>query len=95
MRQWGAFKACNPAAKLVCIDIQPNATTQANERADVLNVGGFCDEVFDMVSAFADGTLSPGSNPARSNAMGGSAAVEHGFHRIFCRRRAGSNRLLE
>lgn len=60
MRQWGAFKARNPAAKLVCIDIQPNGTTQAMERADVLNVGGFSDEVFNVVNAFANGTLLPG-----------------------------------
>ena len=59
MRQWSAFKAYNPAAKLVCIDIQPNATTQAQECADVLNVGGFSDEVFEVVNAFAAGTLAP------------------------------------
>lgn len=60
MRQWGAFKARNGAAKLVCIDIQPHGTSQAPERADVLNVGGFSDEVFDVVNAFAAGTLAPG-----------------------------------
>ncbi|MET0535108.1 MAG: RNA-binding protein [Steroidobacter sp.] len=60
MRQWSAFKARNAAAKLVCIDIQPNATSQAAERADVLNVGGFSDEVFEVVNAFAAGTLTPG-----------------------------------
>jgi 60 kDa SS-A/Ro ribonucleoprotein len=46
MTEWNAFKRRNPAAKLVCIDIQPYATTQANERADILNIGGFTDEVF-------------------------------------------------
>jgi 60 kDa SS-A/Ro ribonucleoprotein len=59
MRQWGAFKARNRAAKLVCIDIQPYGTTQALERADVLNVGGFCDEVFDVVNTFAAGAMMP------------------------------------
>ena len=46
MVQWSKFKARNPAAKLVCIDLQPNGTTQAAERADVLNVGGFSDQEF-------------------------------------------------
>lgn len=39
------------------IDIQPNATTQAQEREDVLNVGGFSDAVFTLVADFAAGRL--------------------------------------
>jgi 60 kDa SS-A/Ro ribonucleoprotein len=58
MRQWNEFKTRNPQAKLVCIDIQPYATTQAQERADILNVGGFSDQVFTLVSEFANGNLS-------------------------------------
>jgi 60 kDa SS-A/Ro ribonucleoprotein len=57
MRQWSEIKARCPQAKLVCIDIQPNRTTQAAERADVMNVGGFSDAVFGAVAQFADGTL--------------------------------------
>ena len=41
--------------KLVCIDIQPNQTTQAiesKERADIMNIGGFSDTVFNAISAF-------------------------------------------
>jgi 60 kDa SS-A/Ro ribonucleoprotein len=57
LRLWEAFRMRNPAAKLVCIDLQPNRTTQAIERADVLNVGGFSDEVFEIVAHFAAGTL--------------------------------------
>jgi len=38
--------------KLVCIDIQPYATTQARERSDILNVGGFSDAVFSVVASF-------------------------------------------
>ena len=41
MNEWNKFKARNTEAKLVCIDIQPNTTTQAHDRADILNVGGF------------------------------------------------------
>lgn len=55
VREWELLKARNPQARLVCIDIQPGATTQAAERADILNVGGFSDSVFTMVSSFADG----------------------------------------
>ncbi len=57
LEQWAIFKARNPAAKLVCIDLQPYGTTQAAERADVLNVGGFSDAVFEVIAAFAAGTL--------------------------------------
>jgi 60 kDa SS-A/Ro ribonucleoprotein len=58
LRLWETFKNKNRDAKLVCIDLQPNRTTQAVERKDVLNVGGFSDEVFEVVERFASGTLS-------------------------------------
>ncbi len=54
MQEWQKLKVNNPKARLVCIDIQPYATTQAKPRADVLNVGGFSDRVFDVV-----GTMLP------------------------------------
>ncbi len=38
--------------KLVCIDLQPYTTTQAPERSDILNVGGFSDAVFRVVASF-------------------------------------------
>lgn len=41
-----------------CIDIQPNTTTQAQEQADVLNVGGFSNQVFDVIAEFAAGRLA-------------------------------------
>jgi 60 kDa SS-A/Ro ribonucleoprotein len=53
MREWEIFRARNSAAKLVCIDLQPYANTQAIERADILNVGGFSDAVFERVADFA------------------------------------------
>ncbi len=58
MKQWNAFKARNKNAKLVCIDINPNATTQAQERQDILNIGGFSDQVFEMIELFAKGELN-------------------------------------
>lgn len=59
MREWEAFRARNPRAKLVCIDVQPSATVQAPDRPDILNIGGFSDAVFDLVAAFARGGLTP------------------------------------
>ncbi|MFK7753302.1 MAG: RNA-binding protein [Sedimentitalea sp.] len=56
LTQWGVLKRRNPKAKLVCIDIAPYGTTQAQTRKDVLNVGGFSDAVFDQIAAFAAGT---------------------------------------
>ena len=41
--------------KLVCIDLQAYTTTQAPERDDILNVGGFSDRVFHVVSSFLSG----------------------------------------
>ncbi|MCC9607950.1 TROVE domain-containing protein [Blastopirellula sp. JC732] len=57
MTAWNEFVANQQklgvsAPKLVCIDIQPYQTTQAPEREDILNVGGFSDAVFNVVAAF-------------------------------------------
>jgi 60 kDa SS-A/Ro ribonucleoprotein len=57
MKEWSTFKDRNPGARLVCIDVQPYATTQAQSREDVLNIGGFSDAVFDVVAQFAAGKL--------------------------------------
>jgi len=54
MTEWNKFKARNKDAKLVCIDIQPYATTQAHDRDDILNVGGFSDQVFDVIARFVE-----------------------------------------
>jgi 60 kDa SS-A/Ro ribonucleoprotein len=61
MREWESFRGRNEAARLVCIDIQPNRTTQAYDREDVLNVGGFSDGVFDVVARFARDGKAAGS----------------------------------
>ncbi|MCK6481180.1 MAG: RNA-binding protein [Gemmatimonadaceae bacterium] len=60
LAEWNELKARNPRARLVCIDIQPYGTTQAAEREDILNVGGFSDAVFEVVAEFAAGRLAPG-----------------------------------
>lgn len=59
MEEWAVLKRRCPKAKLVCLDIAPYATTQARERPDVLNIGGFSDTVFEIIAAFARDELSP------------------------------------
>lgn len=58
MDEWKKFKHRNPRAKLVCIDVTPNATSQAKEQHDVLNIGGFSDAVFNTIALFAENKLT-------------------------------------
>jgi 60 kDa SS-A/Ro ribonucleoprotein len=50
--EWAKLKKRNPQAKCVCIDIQSYATTQMAKRDDTLFVGGFSDQVFDVVASW-------------------------------------------
>lgn len=59
MAEWETFRRRNPMARLVCLDIQPGSSTQAQERGDILNVGGFSDAVFEILATFAKGELTP------------------------------------
>jgi 60 kDa SS-A/Ro ribonucleoprotein len=62
MTQWQEFvgnqarlhDAGSTGPRLVCIDVQSYGTTQAPERSDVLNVGGFSDAVFNVVATFVN-----------------------------------------
>lgn len=63
--EWQRLRGRNPKAKLILIDVQPYGSTQVNgpgvggaARDDVLNVGGFSDAVFDVLSAFTRGDLA-------------------------------------
>src|SRR6185503_5690903 len=58
MKEWASFRRRNPEARMVCIDVQPYGTVQAKERADILNIGGFSDQVWDVIAEFARGELS-------------------------------------
>ncbi len=69
MAEWSEFRQRNPKARLVCLDLQPNQTTQAAERADILNIGGFSDQVFEVISAFASGKLEADHWVARMEAV--------------------------
>lgn len=59
MREWQAFRERNPQARLACVDLQPNHTTQTYDRTDVLNIGGFSDHVFTVIAEFTEGRLHP------------------------------------
>jgi len=58
MKEWDALKRRCPRAKLVCLDIQPYTTAQAQNRSDILNIGGFSDSVFSLIGAFAERGMS-------------------------------------
>ena len=55
LRQWEVFRGRNPGARLVCLDLQPYASSQAPGRGDILNIGGFSDAVFEVLGRFAKG----------------------------------------
>jgi 60 kDa SS-A/Ro ribonucleoprotein len=48
----GASPRVTSNPKLINIDLQPYQTVQACERTDILNIGGFSDAVFNVISAF-------------------------------------------
>jgi len=58
MSEWNIFVdrqkklGVYPAPKLLNIDIAPYASTQAVDRVDILNVGGFSDSVFSVISGW-------------------------------------------
>ena len=59
MTEWEKFKKTQRGhgiadPKLVCIDIAPYGNTQAPDRQDILNIGGFSDSVFNVVSSFLE-----------------------------------------
>ncbi|WP_336936951.1 TROVE domain-containing protein [Acinetobacter modestus] len=55
--EWDILKQRCPEAKLVCVDLQPYTHTQIPERADVMNIGGFSDNVFNLIDLFAQGKM--------------------------------------
>ena len=59
LKEWRRFKANNPKAQLVCIDIQPYTTVQAPVADGVTHVGGFSDQVFEVLRAVASSDRSP------------------------------------
>lgn len=53
MSKWTAHRSKKKDAKMILMDLAPNAHSQAaNDRKDILKVGGFSDSVFDVVGHF-------------------------------------------
>lgn len=52
MKEWRKLKQRCPNAKLICVDLQPYTTSQAQNSQDVLNIGGFSDTVFNIIELF-------------------------------------------
>jgi len=53
MTEWRIYKHRNPKARLVLIDLTPGYASQATLEADILQVGGWSDEVFNVIANFA------------------------------------------
>ena len=59
MREWSASARATRAQGSSASTSSRTRTTQAAEREDILNVGGFSDQVFDVVAEFAAGRWAP------------------------------------
>lgn len=55
MDEWKKYKARNPNAKMVNINLTPVGHTQASNDASILNIGGFSDSIFEIINAFVSG----------------------------------------
>lgn len=56
MNTWPAYKKINPNAKLINIDLAGNGSLQTPKgHKDILNIGGFSDEIFAQINAFVAG----------------------------------------
>jgi len=52
--EWELFKKRNPNARLIAIDLTPSKTSQIKTRKDVLQVGGWGDACFDVISSYLE-----------------------------------------
>jgi 60 kDa SS-A/Ro ribonucleoprotein len=52
MDMWNRIKSLHPTARLVCWNVDPELSTQASDREDILNIGGYSDSVFSLISHF-------------------------------------------
>jgi 60 kDa SS-A/Ro ribonucleoprotein len=55
---WAKLQAKNKNAKLICNDVTPTVNIQVNPNPNVLLVGGFSDEVFNVAHLFLGGKLA-------------------------------------
>jgi 60 kDa SS-A/Ro ribonucleoprotein len=54
MKAWADYKAKKKDARMVLMDLTPTSNTQVEDRSDTLNVGGFSDQVFDVIGGFIE-----------------------------------------
>ena len=52
LAEWHKYRERNPEAKLVCLDIVPSPDSQAPDEDNIINIGGFSDNVFGVIDAF-------------------------------------------
>jgi 60 kDa SS-A/Ro ribonucleoprotein len=52
--EWKEFKKRNPNAKMVCINIQSDPTTQISDDSSCCNIGGFSDSIFETIQNFVN-----------------------------------------
>jgi 60 kDa SS-A/Ro ribonucleoprotein len=77
MSVWREYRKRHPKAKLICVDMTPSATTQADLRAEgVYRVGGFSDAVFSYIDAVAKDEADAGAWEAAIMSMGEKIAAE-------------------
>lgn len=55
LTEWNKTLKRAPGAKLACIDVQAYTSSQVPDRPGILNVGGWSDEVFNVLKAFVEG----------------------------------------
>jgi len=60
LNEWVKYKSHNKNAKLICIDLTPrtNHQVKVKEHDDILQVGGFSDNVFNVIARFVEGGWS-------------------------------------
>ena len=58
MELWNKIKRKNKNARMINIDISPNTSLQSYDRDDILNIGGFSDQVFKVIASFVGGNGS-------------------------------------
>jgi 60 kDa SS-A/Ro ribonucleoprotein len=49
---WTQYKKSNPKTRLMCVDLTPNQTTQVPDNKDVINIGGWSDSMYGVMSQF-------------------------------------------
>jgi hypothetical protein len=55
--EWVLFRARNPRARLVLLDLHERGMTRVTGHPEVLRLGGFSDAMFNVISLFAKGKL--------------------------------------